>query len=357
MITVIGGGLFGITTAIILADAGYDVILLEKNVDLMTGATLINQNRVHFGYHYPRSLDTGRESLEGLSSFLEMYGSTVNHSFDKYYAISKHGSYLNASEFESFCTNLSIPLIEQWPAENQLNRSEIEACWLVKEPVFDYYELRTLILNELRKRKKIKIIRNAVISKVQKSDDYTITLNNDYTFKTDFIVNATYSGLSDVLQLFDEKPQKGHFELLLLPILKSSVDIASFGVTIMDGPFCSIVPKGFSKNEYILSHVSHSVLQSHLGMNRPEWNAVEGLVEFEIIDACKKYFPILSNMELRESWLITKMVLPNQDIDDARPTLVLKHRDNFFSIFSGKISTCVEAAKSILHQVNSYEKK
>ncbi len=355
MITIIGGGLFGITTAILLSDEGYDVMILEKNFDLMTGATLINQNRVHYGYHYPRSLETGRESLEGLSSFINMYGTTVNNSFEKYYAISKFGSHLNADEFSSFCQNLNIPLEEKWPNEKYLNQKEIEACWLVKEPVFDYYELRSLVLAELKKRKRIKIIRNAMISKVEMNGNYSITLNNNYQFNSDFIVNATYSGLSDVLSLFGEEKLKAHFELLLLPILKAKNDISTFGVTIMDGPFCSIVPKGFSKNEYILSHVNHSVLQSHLGYGKPEWNAIEGIIEFDIIEACKKYFPILEEMSLRESWMITKMVLPNQDIDDARPTLVLKHKENFYSIFSGKISTCVEAAKSILEKVKKHE--
>jgi hypothetical protein len=39
-------------------------------------------------------------------------------------------------------------------------------------------------------------------------------------------------------------------------------------------------------------------------------------------------------------------------MDDARPTLVLKNSDNIFSLFSGKITTCVDAANKILKLID-----
>ena len=46
-----------------------------------------------------------------------------------------------------------------------------------------------------------------------------------------------------------------------------------------------------------------------------------------------------------------RTVLPNKDEDDARPTLVEKTDDKTFSIFSGKIGTCVSAADEILEYI------
>ena len=43
-----------------------------------------------------------------------------------------------------------------------------------------------------------------------------------------------------------------------------------------------------------------------------------------------------------------RTVLPNRDRDDARPTLVEKSNDKTFTIFSGKIGTCVSAADELL---------
>ena len=65
-VVIIGGGIFGLSAAIVLGENGFsEVTVLEKEFDIMTKASLVNQNRIHMGYHYPRSLQTGRESLMG----------------------------------------------------------------------------------------------------------------------------------------------------------------------------------------------------------------------------------------------------------------------------------------------------
>ena len=46
-----------------------------------------------------------------------------------------------------------------------------------------------------------------------------------------------------------------------------------------------------------------------------------------------------------------RTVLPNRDKDDARPTLVEQTSDNQFTLFSGKIGTCVDAAEQILEVI------
>ena len=57
-VAVVGGGIFGCTTAWKLAKNGYEVDLFEKNDDIITQASSINQYRLHRGYHYPRSKET-----------------------------------------------------------------------------------------------------------------------------------------------------------------------------------------------------------------------------------------------------------------------------------------------------------
>ena len=148
---IVGGGLFGLTAAIILGENGLNVTVLEKNLDVLKEASLVNQNRIHYGYHYPRSFDTGKESIDGMNSFKSYYNDCIFDSFPKYYAISKFNSHTNASEFEKFCGELNIPLQEAWPEEDKLNRSNIEQCWKVYEPAFDYQTLRVNILTRIKK--------------------------------------------------------------------------------------------------------------------------------------------------------------------------------------------------------------
>ncbi|MBP9185559.1 MAG: FAD-binding oxidoreductase [Bacteroidia bacterium] len=348
-IIIVGAGIFGLSAAIILAENGFEVTVIEKNLDIMQEASLVNQNRIHYGYHYPRSINTGKEALEGLPSFKQYYGNCINASFKKYYSIAQNGSQLSAAEFVAFCNELNIPLKEEWPDEGILRRENMEACWLVEEPAFDYHILRQNVKKRIEQLKKIRILRNAFITNATYTNKaHQITLNNGYKLSASVIVNASYSGLSDVLKALNLPAIKAHYELLVLPIITLPDNIEPFGVTIMDGPFCSIVPKGFNKGEYILSHVSHSVVQSYLGFEKPEWNSIDGNVEKNIVDYCQTYYPILEKAVIKESWITTKMVLPNQDIDDARPTLVLSHDNNVYSLFSGKVTTCISAAQNLL---------
>lgn len=350
---IVGGGLFGLTTAIILAENGINVTVLEKNLDVLKEASLVNQNRIHYGYHYPRSSETGRESIQGMDAFLKYYGDCINDSFTKYYAISKNNSHVNANEFVKFATDLDISLEEAWPDKELLNRNTIEQCWKVYEPAFDYQTLRVNILNRIIKLRNIRILRNANIVKIDNlsDDQIEVTLHNDYVVKGKNLINAAYSGLGDVLKLAFKQDLEAKFQLLVLPILKVNKKIPMYGVTIMDGPFCSILPRGFVEGEYILSHVKESVLESDKGTKRPRWNVFDGRVEHDIIEACKNHFPILSDMTCIDSWITTKMILPNQEIDDARPTLVLTHQKNIHSVFSGKVTTCVSVANEILSKI------
>ncbi|MEZ4918378.1 MAG: FAD-dependent oxidoreductase [Saprospiraceae bacterium] len=59
---VIGGGIFGCYAALYLAGKGMHVGLLEKEDRLFQKASLVNQARLHSGYHYPRSIATAAMS-------------------------------------------------------------------------------------------------------------------------------------------------------------------------------------------------------------------------------------------------------------------------------------------------------
>ncbi len=350
---VIGGGLFGLTTSIVLAENGIKVTVLEKNLDILKEASLVNQNRIHYGYHYPRSIETGQESIDGMEDFLSYYGDCVNNSLIKYYAISKKRSHTSVDEFIKFSKKLNIPLEESWPDEKFLNRDLIQQCWKAHEPNFDYQTLRVNILNRINKLKNIKILRNSKIIKIDSFYDnqVQVTLRNGYEIKGNNLVNATYSGLNDIFKLATKKNMEAKFQLVVLPILKINKKIPTYGLTIMDGPFCSILPRGFSKDEYILSNVKGSVLESKTGFKKPTWKEFSGSVERDIVEKCKTYFPILSEMEIVDSWITTKMLLPNQEKNDSRPTLILTHKKNIYSIFSGKVTTCVRVAKDMLKKI------
>ena len=51
---------------------------------------------------------------------------------------------------------------------------------------------------------------------------------------------------------------------IALPIIKYKDCKSMFGMTIMDGNFCSLIPRGNIDGEFILSHVSESVIETEI---------------------------------------------------------------------------------------------
>lgn len=352
-VVIIGGGIFGLTAAIVLGEKGFKVTVLEKGNDLMQEASMVNQNRIHYGYHYPRSKATCEESLAGLTSFRAFYGEAINTSFKKYYAIAKNNSHINAKQFIDFATSLNLPLNEAWPEDGILNKNLLETCWLTPEPIFDYDALKQIVIYRLVSCKNIKVLRNAKPLFLKETGDRKeITLPNHSKVNCDIIINATYSGLSDLLSSFGREPIDAKYQLCVMPILKIQKPSAPFGITIMDGPFCSLMPKGFQKDTFILYHVVHSVIQQHVGKKNIEWAPINDIVEMDIMEKSASWYPIINDMRLVGSWITTRIVLPQQEIDDARPTLLMNNGNNIYSIFSGKLTTCVDAANQITDLVN-----
>ena len=124
---IIGGGIFGLSTAIHL-DNKYDVTIFEQLDDIFCGATYANHNRHHYGFHYPRSPETALQCLNSAKIFEENYSNSLVWDFDNYYCISKTNSKTSPEDYLSFCDNIGLEYIEKWPNEGTLEHSKIALC-------------------------------------------------------------------------------------------------------------------------------------------------------------------------------------------------------------------------------------
>jgi hypothetical protein len=130
----------------------------------------------------------------------------------------------------------------------------------------------------------------------------------------------------------------------------------------MDGPFMCIDPYG-DTGLHVMGNVIHAIHSTNVG-KFPEYNSKfdellnKGIVKNppitnidKFIESAKKFFMDIDKSEHIGSMFTFRTVLPNREKDDARPTLVEKIDDNMFSIFSGKMGTCVNAAEEILEYI------
>lgn len=338
---VVGAGVFGLTSAIALSHNGYDVIVREKEDDLMKGASSINQYRLHKGYHYPRSIETAQECQRGLQTFKRKYeSSVVNGNIQHLYSIASEGSLVSGDEYKNFLEKVGLEYYEREPMPN---------CDLTIQANEELFNPEQLILS-LHKKLYSSGIKVYVNSEVKSLDEE----------KFDVAVIATYSQIN---QLLDEKKEY-QFEVCEKPVVKLPKIFENLSVVIMDGPFMCLDP--YVNDSHVLGNVVHAIHETNIGTKpivseelKPYLN--KGLIRNpkitnidKFIESGKKYFgDEFEDLEHIGSMYTIRTVLSNREQDDSRPTLVEKVNDNVYTLFSGKIDTCVDAANQLIQRIQN----
>ena len=91
-IAVIGAGVYGCWISHILSTKGYEIDLFEKNNDIISESSKLNQYRIHRGYHYLKSLNTAYRCQANYQRFINFFSDAVYSNFKSYYGISKFNS-------------------------------------------------------------------------------------------------------------------------------------------------------------------------------------------------------------------------------------------------------------------------
>lgn len=342
---VIGGGIFGINIALELDKIpGLKVVLYESESALMNKASKLNQNRIHIGYHYLRSSKTARQSMSGLLTFMFHYGSAVLYQFPNYYGIAKENSKTTAEEFIQFCQRLDIDYEEVYPDAGLMTPELLEASFKVPEPVFDYMTLRSIILDRLEESH-VEIKLNHHCQNLKKRSGLFSLNVNDKTEEFDFVVNAAYKNFNMFNLDLGLNIQNLLYQDVFIPVFTYSSP--KLGLTVMDGPFCSIMPKGFEDSRFLLSHVVHSVLdETYDGHQQLDASLTQDKID-NIVSKSAIYFPFLNDVHIDSYWRATKVLQRNDD--DARLTelYVFDEVEDYFAVLSGKITTCCKVARNI----------
>ena len=144
---------FGLTAAIYLSKISKSVKVFEKSQSLLSGATKYNHNRHHFGFHYPRSLETAIQCLSAKKDFDRYYKSTIDHSFENFYAISRKNSKISSGDFEKFCKKSLLKFQNVETPIKLFNDEFISKTYLVNEGVYDFNKIKEIILKSKMNKK------------------------------------------------------------------------------------------------------------------------------------------------------------------------------------------------------------
>ena len=353
---VIGGGLFGAYSSLVLGKKGHSVLLIEQSSELMSRASLVNQARLHTGLHYPRSFVTARESLGYYKKFRERFPSAV-FDFEQIYAVSSHNSKTSPRDFHDFVNRLGLDF-EIVDTDRYFNPGTVELAIKVEEPTFDSQILRRQILNEIESEKNIELcLDTAVVGGKLSSGVSLLVLSNGSTIGTDGIVIATYAGINPLRQSLGLTDLPLSFELTEIVLGTVTPEMSGIGFTVMDGPFWSMMPFGNSgsvsltsvgitplrKNRSLPAFHCQSLRTGCTPLRLSDCNTCHVRPASGIAHQIQQMRLFLKNQDFftsTRSLLTVKSTLKTTEVDDARPTMIHKESDSTtWTVFSGKVST------------------
>lgn len=357
---IIGAGLYGLYSALYCGEKGQRILVLESDSEPFSRATYINQARVHQGYHYPRSISTASKSAGYFEKFNKDFSFCINSSFEKIYAMSNQYTWTNGEQFKKFCQSANIPC-EELHVDRFFNKGMCDSAFLTREYTYDAMILKDYFLEKIAAFKNIEIVYFAKIIKIERDNkEYFITTEDKKVYASGFILNATYSGVNQVLQMSGYESFKIKYELCEIILCDTNEKLKNYGFTVMDGPFFSIMP--FGKTGYhsltSVTFTPHTTCYENIPKFECQGSS-EGYCSLKRLGNCNKCvakpnsaYPYMSSLarkylkdefgfSYKESLFSMKPILMNSEIDDSRPTVIKVFSKNptFISVLSGKINT------------------
>src|SRR5271156_4694165 len=149
---IIGGGFYGCYIAQDLKARMSSVLLVEQSADLLQRASFANQARIHQGYHYPRSLQTGYRSRLNFDRFVSEFPECVMEGIVHLYGVARERSKVSPRHFERFCQLIGA-FCEPAKAGHAalFNERLVEQVYEVREQVFNASVLRELLRNRMER--------------------------------------------------------------------------------------------------------------------------------------------------------------------------------------------------------------
>ncbi len=345
---IIGAGLYGLYAALFCAKKGEKVLVLEYDNDSFARATYINQARVHMGYHYPRSISTAVKSAHYFERFCEDFPFSILDTFKQVYATSSNFSWTTAKQFKKFCDAAKIKC-ESLDVNKYFKHDLCDGAFLTQEYTYDALLLRDYFMAELQKFPHIEMKFAARINTIVEHDThYVIKMADGAEYKSDFVLNATYASTNQIIKKIQTEhksqynPFKIKYELCEIILCKTENSaLRDIGITVMDGPFFSIMP--FGKTGYhsltAVTFTPHDTSYEELPRficqkNNSAFCTPEQLGNCNICPhKPQTAFPYMANLArkyLREEYTFQyekslysmKPILQASEIDDSRPTLI-----------------------------------
>lgn len=351
-IAVIGGGSFGVSTALDLDSRGFNVTLYEVSPELISNASVNNHLRHHKGYHYPRSKSTAMECIRAQESFDGVWGECIAKPFNHFQGLARENSMTSPEDYLKFCDEMGLAYEIVTPPAGLFSTYNLAFVLKIPEYSYDPVKMQTIAIKKVKDSGiELKLDHKVVGGEI---DGRTKTLTIDSPRGTrregfDFVVNATYSNFNDFNRWFG-LPQKNVLYELVEMLELELPGREKFGLSLFDGHFPTLMPRP-EEGRYTLAHIKESILKDRVsdslkGFGYHNVRVIKSNQE-RILSVSAEHYPILKEAKIVRPIHITRVVKANVDSTDERLSEITSHGNGMYTLFSGKVVTCVNVAKKI----------
>ncbi len=341
-VLIIGAGIFGTTIAIELKKRNIECILVEKNEDIFTGASGNNTGRVHLGYHYPRDMETALQSFQNAKKFSERFKEAILEKVpNNYFIVKDEKNHTRSSEFEDFCKIVGLPLrrLTLGEVENTgVKLNKVEVGFQTWEELCDLSILSALIKNEI-KEYMIPVFFGHNIKSILQVDRLYEASSEKATFIAEKVVVCTY-----MQSVGEWKFSEFNYEKTLVPII--NVKLPKMGNTLLDGPFCSVLPFGHDKDLFSVYSVLYSRIYNDFDIKYHT---------DKIIDHVSQYFNNISKGKIVRVLKSQRTIEESTNMSAKRISDIIKldKSGNMFLIKAGKLDHVISISQRISDQIEN----
>lgn len=344
---ILGCGLYGCHAAMTLKSLNIDFVMGDISQEIFNGSSSKNQNRLHLGFHYPRSFKTRKECKDGYVRFIEAYDHSLETIDENIYLIDNRSiidfdTYKNIYSFEGISFDETIETV---PFE--YNTNMFQGIIKTDEKFINHRKLAKYFKANLGAH----MIRNFEFEKLKLTSSTIEYENNTY----DLLLDCTYfqAPLPTCLP-------SCQYELCISLLYKYNKQTPLFGFTVMDGGFFSIYPYDPENNIYSLTDVvltpvmkskSFSVVKTYKEYLESNPCSIE-IIKTKFETNIRKYIPNFTDYFSYNSFYLSYKTKPCNTHTDDR-SLIYVNDNTYPKIhrFCGGKLTGIFTMESILHNI------
>jgi hypothetical protein len=182
-----------------------------------------------------------------------------------------------------------------------------------------------------------------------KSPFWEVEDANEEISKFNYVIRCTYGG--DSIRLNHPGIYGRILEYHHTLVIEVSSSEPPFGITVVDGDFLTVLPRGFSNN-FLIYAPSLSVRAKHVGGEPPEkWNQ-QNKSEFDamseqLVSRTSTWMPNFRVSEVVSKNTAIRAIEPNVSLTDRRISHCTQVYSGLFDVWSGKIDHSIEISKKL----------